>query len=135
MLLEEPGSPLASSWRREDPEIAVWALTALELAAGLERRCRLGNAEQDNRRAVFERLDGWAGHWLEISDLVAVRRRARPLLARHSLRAADAAQLAAALVFAEDDPTGKSFVCLDRDLAHAAEREGFRVLTWPTATT
>ena len=76
-------------------------------------------------------LDGFANlarRWDEVVDLFATRSRAVALLARHSLRAADAAQLAAALLVAEDDPAGLEFVCLDERLAVAAEREGLRVV-------
>ncbi len=57
-----------------------------------------------------------------------VRRRAGKLLAVHPLRAADSLQLATALVFCEDDPTGESFVCLDDRLRDAAMSEGFQLL-------
>jgi len=57
--------------------------------------------------------------------------RALPLLARHPLRAADAAQLGAALLVADPDPASLVMVVLDRRLAAAAEREGLVVLTWP----
>ncbi len=62
-------------------------------------------------------------YWDEVTGLHAVRARALALLGRHTLRAADAAQLAA-----EDSPTALTFVCLDEGLAAAADREGFRVL-------
>ncbi len=69
---------------------------------------------------------------LDHSDTVAaseeVRRRAGRLLAVHPLRAADALQLAAALVSCEDEPTGENLVCLDDRLRNAALREGFRLL-------
>jgi hypothetical protein len=52
-------------------------------------------------------------------------------LARHALRAADAAQLGAALVVADPDPSSLLMVVLDQRLADAAAREGLRVLTWP----
>jgi hypothetical protein len=67
----------------------------------------------------------------EVVDLAAVRARAVPLLARHALRAADAAQLGAALLVADDEPASLSMVVLDRRLADAAEREGLSVLSWP----
>ena len=57
-----------------------------------------------------------------------VRRHAGRLVESHPLRAADALQLGAALVAAEDDPAGLDFVTLDRQQALAAEHEGFRVL-------
>jgi hypothetical protein len=73
-----------------------------------------------------------AKSWDEVVDLFAVRARALSLLARHDLRAADAAQLGAALLAAEDHPASLTFVCLDDRLAAAAEREGLRVLTHPS---
>ncbi len=56
-----------------------------------------------------------------------VRRHAERVVEAHPLRAADALQIAAALVAAEEDPGSLPFVTLDRNLAEAAEREGFRV--------
>jgi predicted nucleic acid-binding protein len=50
------------------------------------------------------------------------------LLRVHPLRAADALQLAAAIIAAEDDPRSLPFVTLDDRLALAAEREGFPVV-------
>ncbi len=53
------------------------------------------------------------------------------LLARHPLRAADAGQLAAAVMARERTGGSLEFVSLDRRLAAAAEREGFRLPTGP----
>lgn len=47
----------------------------------------------------------------------------------HPPRAADALQVGAALVAAEEFPATLEFVTLDRKLAVAAEREGFRVIS------
>ena len=52
----------------------------------------------------------------------------RACLRVHPLRAADALQLAAAIVAAEDQPADLPFVTLDDRLALAAEREGFTVV-------
>jgi uncharacterized protein len=46
----------------------------------------------------------------------------------HPLRAADALQLAAAVVAAERDPPSLEFVSLDDRLLEAASREGFRTV-------
>lgn len=43
-------------------------------------------------------------------------------------RAADALQLAAALIACDEQPSLPPFVALDHRLADAARREGFRVL-------
>jgi hypothetical protein len=44
------------------------------------------------------------------------------------LRAADALQLAAALIVCDERPESLSFVCLDDRLREAARKEGFPVL-------
>jgi hypothetical protein len=70
---------------------------------------------------------------VETSHLVVnvetVKAQARRLLRLHSLRAADAMQLAAALQWAGGQPTGRLFVTLDAQLGRAAAREGFRVIS------
>ena len=80
---------------------------------------------------MLERVERLARETHEVMDLPAVRARALPLLARHALRAADAAQLGAALLIADPEPSSLTLVVLDRRLAEAAEREGLKVLTWP----
>jgi len=56
-----------------------------------------------------------------------VRRRsvAERLLTVHPLRAADALQLAAALVWSEGSPDQRAFACLDDRFREAARKEGF----------
>ncbi len=50
------------------------------------------------------------------------------MLRTHPMRASVALPLAAAVVAANRRPQTLEFVCLDRRLAEAAEREGFQVL-------
>jgi uncharacterized protein len=49
------------------------------------------------------------------------------LLRVHPPRAADAVQLAAALVATSEDPSQFAFLTSDRQLREAAEKEGFTV--------
>jgi len=44
------------------------------------------------------------------------------------MRAADALQLASALIWAQETPRCLDFVCLDQNLREAALKEGFSVL-------
>lgn len=108
--------------------MTTWAWTRVEVVGAIERRVREGKLTREGRQAVLAHAANLAVKWTEIVDLTAVRKRALTLLARHPVRAADAAQLAAALFVAEDDPASLVFVCLDERLADAAEREGFTVL-------
>jgi predicted nucleic acid-binding protein len=76
------------------------------------------------RRNIVRAWDGWS----EITAVELVRRHAERLVEAYPLRAADALQLGAALIAAEDNPRNLEFVTLDRSLADVAEREGFPVL-------
>jgi predicted nucleic acid-binding protein len=72
-------------------------------------------------------LDALSEGWIEVVASNAVRGAAERAVAVHSLRAADALQLAAAITWRSGDPAGAGFVCLDERLADAASREGFSV--------
>jgi hypothetical protein len=69
----------------------------------------------------------------EVLPTAAVRACSRRLLFTHALRAADALQLAAAVVLGATEVAELEFVTLDDALAQAARREGFRVVTGTTA--
>ena len=131
LIVEEKTSSLVRRWLREDPIIVVWALTRLELASAIERRAREGMLSSATRQEALDRVARLTGDAHEVSDMTAVRTGGISLLARHPLRAADAAQLSAALLVAEMDPASLTMVVLDQRLADAAAREGLRVLTSP----
>ena len=57
-----------------------------------------------------------------------VRDAAERLLGVHTLRAADALQLSAALVWCGQKAQGRHFIGADGSLAKAAEAEGFTVI-------
>ena len=81
-------------------------------------------AEKKTRR----RLRLLAAAWTEITPGSRLREQAERLVSLHPLRAADAFQLAAALVWTRGRVSGRGFVCLDGRLSGAAEREGFDIL-------
>ena len=128
LLLSEPGTSRVERWLRDDPDVIVWTLTRVELLSALARRRRHEpTAARRLQGARQELLVAW-NRWSEITAIDLVRRHAERIVETHPLRAADALQLGAALVAAEDDPAALEFVTLDRQQALAAEREGFRVL-------
>lgn len=131
LLVDEPGSALCRGWIEEDGAVVTWMLSRVELVGAVERRARQQAMDAKTRRTLIRHIERLAERWDEVIDVDAVRRRAVSLLARHPLRAADSLQLGAALVIADGDPKPVEFVCLDRNLADAAEREGFTVKTWP----
>lgn len=110
----------------EDPHIVTWAWTSVEFVSAIERRAREGELTREQRRRVLARVAELAEVWDEVTDVLMVRRRALAVLARHPLRAADAAQLGAALAVAPEEGEPLGFVSLDERLLDAAEREGLR---------
>lgn len=127
LIIAEPGSEAARKWLSEDDRIVTWAWTRVEITSAVERRTREQLLSRVERRAVLERFDAFAETWDEVTDILAVRRQAIGLLARHPLRAADAGQLGAALVLREQLTSRLTFVCFDEKLASAAELEGLRL--------
>jgi len=113
---------------RDKAELAVWVLTRTEMTSAIWRRTRAGDLDRSVVPRVLDRISALSTRWHEIIDVDLVRERAERLLAQHALRAADALQLAAALVLARDRPRGRDLVTADGELARAATSEGFRVV-------
>lgn len=99
-------------------------MECLSLFARLRREAVLSETEEEQARVVLRALQGSV---TEIEPTPAVREQAGRVLRLHPLRAADALQLAAALVWCQGDPLQHGFVCLDPRLREAARREGFTV--------
>ncbi|HTS89850.1 MAG TPA: hypothetical protein VMG41_15255 [Gemmatimonadales bacterium] len=129
LLVEEPRTPLLADRMREDPAAAVWWLTPVECMSAVARMVREERLTVAQGRASSRLLDDVSRQWTEVPPLDRVRDQARRLLGLHSLRAADALQLAAALVLCDFESRTLPFVTLDTQLGAAAEREGFDVLT------
>lgn len=128
LLVEEPASRALRKRLAEDADVAIWWGTPVECASALARREREKAMTRAEVTRAEERLRRLADGWLEVLPTDPVRSTAARLLRVHPLRAADALQLAAAVVAAEHEPASMEIVALDDRLAEAAEREGFRVL-------
>lgn len=125
LLLPEARSDGLTRLLASDEEPVIWWGTPLECQSALQRRHREHPLLQPELTAAAERLRLVVQHADTIAPSDDLRRRAARLLAFHPLRAADALQLAAALVWCEEQPHGEGFVSLDDRLRDAALREGF----------
>lgn len=105
----------------------VWWGTPVEVASAIARKERDAEFTAPQASLALERLHALAAHWVEVEPVERVRKLAQRMTRVHQLRAADALQVAAALVAADHDPALVEFVCLDARLAAVAAREGFRV--------
>lgn len=127
LLVAEAASAVTSAIVLEDREMTIWWATPLECQSALYRRHRDAPLTSDVMSAAAERLRAIVEHADTVAPTDEVRRRAGRLVSVHPLRAADALQLAAALIWCEEQPHGEVFVCLDARLRDAAQREGFDV--------
>lgn len=128
IAVEEKATRPVRSLLREDPELMVWILSEVEISSALWRRRRAGEMTEVVRAEAQRQMDLIASNAVTVADVSAVVRRARRLLASHTIRAADAMQLAAALLACENEPNRLPFVTIDDRLADAAAREGFTVV-------
>ncbi len=111
-----------------DAEVITWWGSSTECYSALMRLIREEKMDGDQQRIAEQRLTVLQNGWEEVVPTEAVRRIAKRLLRTHSLRAADALQLAAALAACEQEPDRFEMVCLDLRLTEAARREGFVVI-------
>ena len=124
----EPSSEVIKAILVEDPSMVVWWSTRTECVSALMRQVREGNLTPADERAARHVLHALSQAWTEIQPGEALHGTAERILAVHSLRTADALQLAAANTWCQGPAAGRCVVSLDRRLSHAAYREGFTVL-------
>ena len=129
LVVAEPSSARLRALAREGG-IVTWCLSTIEIRSAIERRAREGALSATDREGAIAVLGELDGVWTEITAVALVRERACRVLAVHALRAADALQLAAALIAAGGRPADHEFVCMDARLGEAAAREGLRRARW-----
>lgn len=125
LAIEEASSRSCRKLVRADRTIAVWIFSRTEMVSAVQRKHRRAELDAPSTKVALKRIALLASRWSEVDAVDLVRDRAERLLATHDLRAADALQLAAALVLVEDRPARFPFVTADERLAEAAEAEGF----------
>lgn len=128
LFVSESTTRQAEQWLRADPRVVVWMLTRVELLSALARRRRDEPRAHGALRAARNEIVEASEDWSEITAVELVRRHAERIVETHPLRAADALQLGAAIVAADEHPQTLELVTLDERLAEAAAREGFRVV-------
>lgn len=128
LLVDEAEQKHIHAQLEHDAAMLVWWGTPVECVSALARRERDGSLDSDAMRIALQRLRALTDQWHEVLPTSALRTAAERMLRVHPLRAADALQLAAALVAAERDPPSLEFVSLDDRLQEAASKEGFRVV-------
>ena len=128
LIIDEPTTePLRAVWK-QDSGMVVWWGMFVECASALARMGRDGVVPDREVDVARDLLGTLASSWTEVLPTDGVREHAGRILLRHPLRAADALQIGAAMVWADDRPRGHPFCTRDARLAEAARLEGFRVV-------
>jgi hypothetical protein len=128
LFVREAHSPSLEALAGDDPDMMVWWASPVECASAVHRLRREGVFTPAEAAQVLAGLASAldAANVVQPGDELSSK--ALRLLGVHPLRAADALQLAAALLWAREIPGGRDFVCLDERLRTAAILEGFHVL-------
>jgi predicted nucleic acid-binding protein len=127
LLIAETRTSTLEALRSNGGGVATWWGTPVECASAIARMERDGSVDLRGATLALRRLSELRSGWIEVAPGQWIQEHAIRLLRIHALRAADALQLAGAILASRQEPSSMEFVCLDKRLAVAAEKEGFRV--------
>lgn len=125
LVVQERTSERVRGLYKRHPVMVTWWATRVEVRSGLARRIR--EEIRFDTAAADATVRKLSAVWNEVLASEDVRSEAERLLRTFPLRAAGALQLAAAMDASGGDPSTLPFVTLDRQLASAAARLGFRL--------
>ena len=115
----------SKKWLRKYPKTVIWWGTSAEINCGLARLKRDGHLTE---KETVKALKLW-GNFKKSARIVApvecVLELANSLPENYGLRALDSFQLAAALVWCQENPRRRPFITADLRLSEAAEKAGF----------
>jgi predicted nucleic acid-binding protein len=105
----------------------VWWGSLVEVYSAICRLRRDKAISDPDKQGALARLRLLSRGWREVLPDDQVRDLAMQALDKYSLRAADSLQLAASLVWCQQHPSRRNFICGDRRLTEAAGAVGFSV--------
>ena len=127
ICIYEPATRQARALLRKFVPVTWWG-SKVEVHSAIARLGRTGRLTNTEIKGALARLSMLNTGWKEILPSDRLRELAILLLEKHDLRAADSLQLAAAMMWCQQRPLRRSFVCGDLRLSKAAEHVGFTVL-------
>ena len=127
LIVLEDQSPYCINAFKADNEIMAWTMSKVEVFSALCRRFREDSLNEKTFELAKTRMNDLFDIVFEIVAISKVKDRALRLLQVHTLRAADAMQLASVLVATQEETSKLPIMCFDDRLKQAAKREGFIV--------
>jgi predicted nucleic acid-binding protein len=131
LCIRQAGSRQAQLYLRKF-DLVVWWGTYVEVHSAICRLHRERLINDANKQGALARLRLLSRGWREVAPDDQVRDLAAESLDNYVLRAADALQLAASLIWCQKRPSRRDFVSADRRLLQAAAAAGFSVLEIPS---
>ena len=121
--VKEKGSERVNSFFAEEEPITTAKIAYAEALAAFSRRKREGYIAEKDCVLLCHRFNSeWEAYLVvELSD--EILKATRGLIDEYPLRGFDAIHLASALLIRNSLKKGITFVCSDRNLLHAAEKE------------
>lgn len=127
LCVHEAASRQARSHLRRFAPVVWWG-SLIEVYSAICRLHRDKEISDLDKQGAVARLALLDRGWREVLPNDQVRDLAKQSLDKYSLRAADSLQLAASLIWCEERPSSRNFICGDHRLALAADSAGFSVL-------
>ncbi len=123
---QDTSQDFRSLWRKTS-RVIVWWGTTIEVRSAVSRLYQQKFIDAKGLQYALARFDVMRRKWAEIVPSEKMREIAEMLPDAYGLRALDSCQLAAALVWCNEKPNGRLFVCDDPKLSEAARKSGFSV--------
>jgi predicted nucleic acid-binding protein len=114
---------------RQTRKFVIWWATPVELSSAFSQLLKSGKLNEEELKHALTRKAMLRHSWLEVQPSEHLRDLAESLPERYQLRAADALQLAAALIWCKEKPRHRPFASFDEQLAHTAAKAGFTVIS------
>jgi uncharacterized protein len=130
LCLHQSVTPEAVSHLKRLPPVVWWG-SVVEIRSAICRLHRERAVTDAGKLAAMGRLEVLARVCREIAPGDKLRELALELLNRYPLRAADSLQLAASLIWCDERPSRRHFVCADHKLSITARTVGFGVIELP----
>lgn len=127
LCVRQAESPTYQRWWQRSDRIVVWWGTTVEMRSALSRLARGREITPQGLQFALTRMEAMRPQWRAIAPSEKLRDRAEGLPDAYGVKALDAFQLAAALIWCQEKPKGRLFLCDDAQLSAAASQAGFTV--------
>lgn len=127
LCVRQGASPDFRKLWQKSSRVVVWWGATVEIRSALSRLQRGNFINAQGLRFALTRLEAMRQQWRELTPSEKLRDIAETLPDVYGLTSLDSFQLAAALVWCNEKPKGRLFICDDARLSEAAQKAGFTV--------